>query len=97
MKIMQRVEADIEAEEKALEEIMESLNENTRSLEQSRKDIEEIRLTIEASSDVQTDATKELEAKKEEKEKFTAAQKEFFGKTEELSKQISDLENQTFR
>ncbi len=92
-----RVEADIETEEKALEEIMESLNANAESLEQSKKDIEEIKLTIEASTDVQSDATKELDAKKEDKNKLTEAQKEFFGKTEQLNKQMSDLEKEVMR
>ncbi len=92
-----RVEADIETEEKALEEIMESLNSNAESLEQSKKDIEEIKLTIEASADVQSDATKELDAKKDDKNKLSEAQKEFFGKTEQLNKQMSDLEKEVMR
>ncbi|MCR4996694.1 MAG: chromosome segregation protein SMC [Butyrivibrio sp.] len=92
-----RVDADIKAEEKALEEIMESLNANAESLEQNKKDIEEIKLTIEASADVQSDATKELDTKKEEKNKLSESQKEFFGKTEQLNKQMSDLEKEVMR
>ncbi|MBO4457520.1 MAG: chromosome segregation protein SMC [Butyrivibrio sp.] len=92
-----RVNDDIETEEKALAEIVESMNENEKLLEQSKKDIEEIRLTIEKSLDVQSDATKELEEKKEAKNALSEAQKEFFGKTEELNKQMSDLEKEVIR
>ena len=70
-----RVNEDIETEEKALAEIIESMNENARLLEQNKKDIEEIRLTIEASLDVQSDATKELEEKKEINSENTSSNK----------------------
>ncbi|WP_026651110.1 chromosome segregation protein SMC [Butyrivibrio proteoclasticus] len=92
-----RVDADIEAEEKALEEIMDSLKANEESLNQSRSDIEEIRLTIEASSDVQSETTKELDEMKDKKNELSLSQKEFFGKTEELNKQMSDLEKEVIR
>ncbi|WP_026512865.1 chromosome segregation protein SMC [Butyrivibrio sp. LB2008] len=92
-----RINDDIATEEKALAEIVESMNENARLLEQNKKDIEEIRLTIEASLDVQSGATKELEEKKEIKNNLSEAQKEFFGKTEDLNKQMSDLEKEVIR
>ncbi len=92
-----RINDDITTEEKALAEIVESMNENARLLEQNKKDIEEIRLTIEASLDVQSGATKELEEKKEIKNNLSEAQKEFFGKTEDLNKQMSDLEKEVIR
>ena len=94
---IERVDEDIETEEKALAEIMESMRENEENLNQSKKDIEEIRLTIEASLDVQSDATKDLEAKKEQKNNLAVSQKEFFGKTEELNKTMSDLEKEVIR
>ena len=94
---VERVEADIELEQKALEEIVVSMKENEDSLNQSKKDIEEIRLTIEASLDVQSEASKDLESKKEQKNNLTASQKEFFGKTEELNKTMSDLEKEVIR
>ncbi|RKM62687.1 chromosome segregation protein SMC [Butyrivibrio sp. XB500-5] len=94
---IERVDEDIETEEKALAEIMESMRENEENLNQSKKDIEEIRLTIEASLDVQSDATKDLEAKKEQKNNLAISQKEFFGKTEELNKTMSDLEKEVIR
>lgn len=94
---LNRVEADITALEKGLQEIIDSMEENVRNLEQNKKDIEEIRLTIEASVDVQSDANKELEQKKEEKNELSVSQKEFFGKTEELNKQISDLDKEVIR
>ena len=94
---LNRVESDIEDLEKGLQEIKDSMEENVRNLEQNKKDIEQIRLTIEASVDASSDATKELEQKKEEKNELSVAQKEFFGKTEELNKQMSDLEKEVIR
>ena len=92
-----RVDADIETEEKALLEIQEAMAENAAALEQNKHDIEEIKLTIEASADVQSGATKELDEKKERKLALSESQKEFFGKTEELNKQMSDLEKEVIR
>ena len=94
---LDRINADIESEEDALEEIIDTIKKNDESLAQSKKDIEEIRLTIEASTDVQTDATKELEEKKEAKNALSVSQKEFFDKTQELNKQMSDLEKEVIR
>ena len=70
---------------------------SVRMYDADKKDIEEIRLTIEASLDVQSGATKELEEKKEIKNNLSEAQKEFFGKTEDLNKQMSDLEKEVIR
>ncbi len=92
-----RVTEEIESEEKALEEIMESLHSNEEALNQSKSDIEEIRLTIEASTNVQDETNKELEEKKQKKNDLTVAQKEFFGKTEELNTQMSSLDKEVTR
>ncbi len=94
---LDRIEADIRAEEEALSEILETMKKNEESLEQNKKDIEQIRLTIEASADVQSDASRELEEKRKAKAELTLSQKEFFGKTEELNKQMSDLEKEVIR
>ena len=94
---LDRINNDIESEEESLEEILETIKKNNETLEQSKKDIEEIRLTIEASTDVQTDATKELEEKKEAKNALSLSQKDFFDKTQELNKQMSDLEKEVIR
>ncbi len=92
-----RITDDIENEQKALDEIVENLNNNALSLEQSKKDIEEIRLTIEASTNVHDETSKELEDKKKQKGELTEAQKEFFGKTEELNNQMSSLDKEVTR
>ena len=92
-----RIDEEIRNEEEALEEILETIKKNDETLAQSKKDIDEIRLTIEASVDVQSDATKELDAKKEEKNNLTLSQKEFFGQTEELNKQMNDLDKEVIR
>ena len=77
-----RVDNEIAAEEKALAEILESKEANAEALAQYQHDIDEIKLTIEASADVQSDASKALEEKKEQKNNLSLSQKEFFGKTE---------------
>ncbi len=92
-----RIEEDIKAHEAALDEILETIFKNTQTLEQNKKDIEEIRLTIEASVDIQSDASKELEEKREQKNDLTLSQKEFFTRTEELNKQMSDLDKEVLR
>ena len=92
-----RITDDIENEQKALDEIVENLNNNALSLEQSKKDIEEIKLTIEASTNVHDETSKELEDKKKQKGELTEAQKEFFGKTEELNNQMSSLDKEVTR
>nr|WP_297707303.1 chromosome segregation protein SMC [uncultured Butyrivibrio sp.] len=92
-----RINEEIANEEKALEEIIESLKNNEEALLQNKKDIEEIKLTIEASSNVQDETTKELEEKKEQKNQLTVSQKEFFGKTEELNNQMLSLDKEVNR
>ncbi len=92
-----RVREEIGSETKALNEIIESLQSNAENLEQSKKDIEQIRLTIEASVDVQTEANKELDSMKEEKNNLSEAQKEFFDKTQKLSDQMASLDREVTR
>jgi chromosome segregation protein len=92
-----RVDRDIRAEEEALEEIRETLKKNADSLEQSKKDIEEIKRTIEASADVHSEASKELEEKKAKKSELNLSQKEFFNRTEELNKQMANLDKEVIR
>ncbi len=92
-----RVTEEIENEEKALEEIEESLKANEMTLVQSKKDIEQVRATIEASTNVHDESSKELEEKKSKKAELSDSQKEFFGKTEELNKQMSDLDKEVTR
>ncbi|MBE5828849.1 MAG: chromosome segregation protein SMC [Butyrivibrio sp.] len=92
-----RVDNEIAAEKEALLEIQESIRKNEETLTQSKKDIEEIRLTIEASTDVHSEASKQLEENKEKKNNLTVSQKEFFNKTEELNKHMSDLDKEVIR
>ena len=92
-----RISDDIENEQKSLDEIVDNLNSNALSLEQSKKDIEEIKLTIEASTNVHDETSKELEEKKKQKGELTEAQKEFFGKTEELNNQMNSLDKEVTR
>ncbi len=92
-----RISEEIVNEEKALEEILESLKNNEMTLTQSKKDIEQVRLTIEASTNVHDESSKELEEKKNQKAALSDSQKEFFGKTEELNQQMSSLDKEVTR
>ena len=92
-----RVDNEIKTEEEALLEIQETIKKNAETLAQSKKDIEEIRLTIEASTDVHSEASRQLDENKEKKNSLTVSQKEFFNKTEELNKHMSDLDKEVIR
>ncbi len=92
-----RIKEEVENEEKALLEINETLKANAENLMQSKNDIEQIRLTIEASVDVQSEANKDLENMKEEKNNLSASQKEFFDKTQQLNEQMSSLDREVTR
>lgn len=92
-----RVDNEIKTEEAALLEIQETIRKNEETLSQSKKDIEEIRLTIEASTDVHSEASRQLDENKEKKNNLTVSQKEFFNKTEELNKHMSDLDKEVIR
>ena len=92
-----RIDGEIKLEQEALDEILEHIQQNSELLEQRKKDIEEIKLTIETSMDIQTDVNKELEGKRERKEELTASQKNFFKQTEELNHTINGLDKETTR
>jgi len=92
-----RIENEISEEKKALDEIITAMNENKELLDQKKKDIEEIKLTIETSVDVQSDAGKELEDKKARKEELTLSQKNFFKQTEELNQTMNGLDKEVTR
>ena len=94
---IKRVDEDIRTEEEALLEITETIRKNNEQLEQNKKDIEQIRLTIEASIDIQSESSKDLEEKRQTKNGLSVSQKEFFNKTEELNKQMSDLDKEVMR
>ncbi len=94
---LDRVNAEIKEEQDALNEILESIVKNNELLEQRKNDIEQIKLTIESSKDVQSDVSKELEEKRAKKEELTASQKNFFKLTEELNQTMNGLDKEVTR
>ncbi len=92
-----RIEGEIKTENDSLSEILDSIAKNNELLEQRKHDIEEIKLTIESSKDVQSDVSKELDEKREKKEELTANQKNFFKLTEELNQTINGLDKEVTR
>ncbi|WP_026494802.1 chromosome segregation protein SMC [Butyrivibrio sp. WCD3002] len=94
---LDRIEGEIKTEQDALDEIIASIKQNNEILEQRKKDIEEIKLTIESSKDVQTDVSKALEEKRAKKDELTASQKNFFKMTEELNQTINGLDKEVTR
>ncbi|MCR5101030.1 MAG: chromosome segregation protein SMC [Butyrivibrio sp.] len=92
-----RIEDEISEETNALNEIVESIRNNEENLELKKKQIEEIKATIETSENVQVAVSKELEEKRQQKEKLSEAQKKFFVTTEDLQSQMNDLEREVTR
>ena len=94
---LNRIDGEIKAEQNALEEILEQISKNDEILNQRKTDIEQIKLTIESSKDVQTDVSKELEEKRARKDELTASQKNFFKLTEELNQTMNGLDKEVTR
>ncbi len=92
-----RINGEIKTEQAALDEILDSIKKNNEILEQRKKDIEEIKLTIESSKDVQSGVSKELEEKRAKKDELTASQKNFFKLTEELNQTMNGLDKEVTR
>ncbi len=92
-----RIVGEIKVEQDALDEILDSIRKNDEILEQRKNDIEQIKLTIESSKDIQSDVSKELDEKRARKEELTATQKNFFKQTEELNQTMNGLDKEVTR
>ena len=92
-----RIDAEIERHRKEKQEIEESMAAGAEEAERKRHNIEEIRLTIEASQKAQSDAEKKLQEDTQQRELLSEKQKTFFDRREELSGQMTGLDKEVYR
>ncbi|MBQ7678651.1 MAG: chromosome segregation protein SMC, partial [Butyrivibrio sp.] len=89
-----RVAAELAEDRAAYEEIIASMEQNAKALEERERDLEIVRGTIETSRVVQSDADRALSEKRAEKEALAEDQKEAYRLTQELSETLSGLERE---
>ncbi|MCR4598507.1 MAG: chromosome segregation protein SMC [Acetatifactor sp.] len=92
-----RIDGEIEHSTKELQEILEALSQNSTLVEEKKNSIEEIKKTIAASFDAETNSTKTLKESSEKKESLAAKQKGFFARREELAEKNAALDKEVFR
>ncbi|MBQ3906697.1 MAG: AAA family ATPase, partial [Lachnospiraceae bacterium] len=92
-----RIDGEIEHSTKELQEILEALSQNASLVEEKKNSIEEIKKTIAASFDAETNSTKTLKESSEKKESLAAKQKGFFARREELAEKNAALDKEVFR
>ena len=92
-----RIEGEKERYVKELEEIEEALNQNAQDVETKEVSIQQIRETIEASYDAETNSQIKLKEDMERKELLSGKQKSFFQTREELSERMNALDKEVYR
>ena len=92
-----RIEGEKERYVMELEEIQEALSRNVLDVEEKEKSIQQIRETIEASYDAETNSQIRLKEDMERKELLNGKQKTFFNTREELSLRMNDLDKEVYR
>lgn len=92
-----RIDLEISRYTSELCEIQNSLNSNEEEVEQKKEDMEEILKTIEASYNMQIESERKLKEDAAQKEILTEKQKKFFGRREEMSARMTDLDKEVFR
>ncbi len=92
-----RIDGEIRHARSELEEILEALKANDALAEEKSRNIEEIRKTIAASYDAEKEAEKTLQEDSRKKEEYSARQKNFFQRREELAEKNTALDKEVFR
>lgn len=92
-----RIDGELSRSQAELAEIVEALSENELSVEQKKKNIEEIEKTIAASFDAQNESEGKLKETISRKEELSEKQKTFFGRREELSEKMAALDKEVYR
>lgn len=92
-----RIDGELSRSQAELAEIVEALSENELSVEQKKKNIEEIEKTIAASFDAQNESEGKLKETISRKEELSEKQKTFFGRREELSEKMASLDKEVYR
>ena len=94
---VERVTGELKSARDAYDEIIESIAKGAALLAQREQDLETVRGTIEASREVQSDADRELNEKRAEKDTLTEEQKQAYRLTGELAEAMSGLEREVTR
>lgn len=92
-----RVAAEIEKCDSLTEELFAEAKDAKESVGKRREEIEELKKTVASSGEKAQRLEKELKDKLADKEEISARQKAFFGKREEVSKQMAELDKELFR
>ena len=92
-----RIDGEILRADKELREILDALDQNQRQVEEKNQNIQEIRKTIEASYEAETNSEKTLKEDAQKKEELSQKQKNFFQRREELSERNAALDKEVFR
>ncbi|MBR4734169.1 MAG: chromosome segregation protein SMC [Lachnospiraceae bacterium] len=92
-----RIDGEITRAGKELQEILDALTQNESLVEEKKKNIQEIRKTIEASYDAESKSETTLKESATKKEELSAKQKNFFQRREELAEKNASLDKEVFR
>lgn len=92
-----RIAGETEHSRRELEEIEEALLRSLQDAEEKSCQIQEIRQTIAASHDVQTQSEAKLKEDMEKKENLSSQQKNFFTAREELAERMTALDKEVYR
>lgn len=94
---MDRVTAELERFQNELLEVQAGLSDGKEAVEHKKKQIEEIKLTIEASFSTKNEVQKKLQQDLEERENLSGKQKNFFAERESISQRIAELDKEVYR
>ncbi len=94
---LDRIDGEIERAGKELKEILDALTANHELVEEKKQSIEEIRKTIAASFDAESNSEKTLKESASKKEVLSGKQKNFFQRREELAEKNAALDKEVFR
>ena len=92
-----RIDAELTRLKGEEKEIVDTMEQSKKDIEERLRNIEEIKKTIETSHTVQEEDDRRLKEAIAKKEELAGTQKDFFEKRETLSEQISALDKEYFR
>ncbi len=94
---LNRIEGELVRSREELCEVQTSLDSCLADLQNRQQNIEEIKKTITASHDTQSDAERTLKEKQQTKDELSKQQKNFFKTREEISERKNALDKEVYR
>ena len=94
---LNRIEGELVRSREELCEVQTSLDSCLADLQNRQQNIEEIKKTITASHDTQSDAERTLKEKQQTREELSKQQKNFFKTREEISERKNALDKEVYR